>query len=198
MTLSFQGSRGRFKKEGLLEFFDVSDPIKEYGRRSQFNSRGLVRQLGENIYETVTGTRFDLDQLGNSRRLRSVTFTPEVMPYSRLRYPLGFKLNPAARSVLGEAIPFGVDAAWQLAADWNTDMPVGYRIGRAGTSGLIGLGAGYGSGLALTWMWGALGLAGGPPTWAVIGAGIVVGVTIEKWSSETINDWLFPVEGDRK
>jgi hypothetical protein len=186
----------------LLGFFDVSAPIQRgYGGRSLFSSRGLVEQVGENAYRTATDEIIDLNSLGyggNTRWLRNIHFRAEVVPYSKLWYPLGRELNPVARSILGEALPFGIDAAFQLAMDWNTDMPVEYRLGRAGVSGLVGLGAGYGTGLAAAWAWGAVGLAGGPPAWLVIGSGIVVGVTVEAWTSETLNEWLFPVERDNR
>jgi hypothetical protein len=196
--LSFQGSRGRFQREGLLGFFDVSAPIQRgYGGRSLFSSRGLVEQVGENAYRTATGEIIDLNSLGyggNTRWLRNIHFRAEVVPYSKLWYPLGRELNPVARSILGEALPFGIDAAFQLAMDWNTDMPVEYRLGRAGVSGTIGVTSGILTGAALTWAWGAAGLAGGPPAWAVIGVGIIVGITIEQTTSDSINDVLFPID----
>lgn len=43
---------------------------------------------------------------------------------------------------LDTALPFAVDAAWQIVADWQTPMPFGYRIGRVAVSAGVGLASG--------------------------------------------------------
>jgi hypothetical protein len=100
--------------------------------------------------------------------------------------------------MLDNALSFGVDALWQFGTDWGTDMPLGHRLGRAGVAGGVGVIAGGLTVKAIGVGWGVLTAAGlvsgAVPTLLIIGAGVVVGLTAERWLADRINNWLFPID----
>jgi hypothetical protein len=94
----------------------------------------------------------------------------------------------AAKWGLDNALPFAVDAAWQIASDWNTDMPWGARVGRAAVAGLVGWGAG-----ALTKA-GLIAMGITLPWWGTIAIGVGIGILFEGPFVEWINEGVFSTE----
>ncbi len=100
--------------------------------------------------------------------------------------PVWGEISGFAKFGLKNGLPFGIDAAWQLASDWNTPMPWHHRAGRVG----VAVGVGAVSGYVVVAGLGAI-VGATPPGWLVIGVGVVVGVTVEPY----VRDWLFEQTG---
>jgi hypothetical protein len=197
--LSLEAAQGTLDRANLLRYFEGGTSSLGSHNRRAFGSRELVERIGRNVYRTVGGETIDLHGLMNDPRisprwLRNVSLGSTAMPIPMLReVPALGRFTGLARFGLN-ALPFGVDAVWQAATDWETDMPVGYRIGRVG----VAVGVGYGAGEFAAWAAAAILGVETAPAWAVIGVGVIVGVTVEEWIREGINDWWFPADSERQ
>jgi hypothetical protein len=141
---------------------------------------------GKTYVEVGTGNVFPVDEV-----FPGATVTE--LPWQRIGSSQTAKWF--RKGVLDNALPFAVDFFWQLGTDWETGMPMDYRIGRASAAGIVGIAAGkfvvtpiagYVAGTVLG--------AATTPVWLTIGVGIVVGITVERLATNLINDVLFPVK----
>jgi hypothetical protein len=104
-------------------------------------------------------------------------------PYSKI-------ISEAGEGVFKNALPFGVDFAFQLYQDWdNPRLPWDRKINRAFTTGGVGIAGGI-------IVYGVLNVVGAPVTipTTLIG-GIIIGLTFESWTLNIVfNNDILPVE----
>jgi hypothetical protein len=188
--LGLEAAARTLKRKGLAQFFiDVGKGTK--GRRA-YVSREFVEQVGENVWRTLGGETVDLSALYTNRRLYPRWLSAPhflenwVNVESWVAVPRHGAWTPVAKAGLKYGLAFGIDALWQLGADWDKDMPGTHKIARAGIAGGTGLVVGGATGFLLTVI-----IGGTPSGWVLLPVAVLVGMTIEP----RINEELFKLVG---
>lgn len=171
------------EEAGTLKYFDMDTFGSPYlaGARNSFVSKSRVARLGDDYFDLDSGQHFSLRGSATEDLFDEAYIIPELVEDS-----------VGKRVIRNIGIPFVVDFGFQLAQDWsNPRLPLGYKVGRAGISGGVGV---FGGGVTFVLVKGTCLLVGvsNPAGWMFIVGGVVVGVVLENPASRALNEWLLP------